>query len=110
MRNPALQTNHNALPGICTLAAALAWGVAVAAEPAATPDPATYLYDLPVAAFAGLPTEDSLPRLAEGPRLEEDDTAHRFQGCPVLVNDKIVAVFSRTRDGAGHLLAGRPQG
>jgi hypothetical protein len=85
---------------LCVIGTALAWGVAAAAaEPAPTPDPATYLYDLPVDA-AVLTAEDSLPPLDKGTRLEEDDVAHRFHGCPVLANDKIVAVL---REGTADL-------
>jgi hypothetical protein len=55
------------------------------------PDPSTYLYDVP--AGSALPLGEQWPLQAGGGRaLEEDDTAHRFQGCPALANDRIVAV------------------
>jgi hypothetical protein len=100
MRNPAFQTafktQRNVRRGMCAIAAALAWGVAVAAaaDPAPAPDPATYLYDVPAALAEPLSAE-WLPPAGKGTPLEEDQVAHRFQGCPVLANDKIVAVLRR---------------
>jgi len=76
--------------------AVLAWGVAVGAvaESGAAPDPSTYLYDVPAASAQPL-SGQWLPQSGGGAALEEDQTGHRFQGCPVLVNDKIVAVVRR---------------
>lgn len=79
------------------LALAVLWpsggGRCRGAEAAAAPDPATYLYDL---------LEAAVPRMAEQKLdlspfspLKEDDTQHRFQGCPVLVNDRLAAVLHR---------------
>jgi hypothetical protein len=93
MQNAALRTNRAARPAMCGLAATLAWAfVAAAAESAATPDPATYLYDIPPALAEPLAAE-WLPPAGGGARLEEDKLDHRFQGRPVLANDKIVAVL-----------------
>ncbi len=53
-----------------------------------------YLYDAPEAS----PVPLSAQRLAEKAgwsELEEDDTTHRFEGCAVLLNDKIVAVLRK---------------
>jgi hypothetical protein len=64
------------------------------AEFAAPGDPATYLGDAPGPPAAGA----CGPWLAQKrgwTLLGEDDTTHRFQGCAVLLNDKIVAVLQK---------------
>ena len=45
---------------------------------------------------ARCPTQ-GLAKLQESTALEEDDRSHRFDGCPVLMNDKIVAVVRKDR-------------
>jgi hypothetical protein len=77
--------------------------------------PATFLYDLPAAAVASLagqgsstPQQATVPIAPGGAQgvwhkfdlspfspLEEDDPQHLFRGCPVLVNDRVVAVLHR---------------
>jgi hypothetical protein len=62
------------------------------AGPASAAEPFTYLYDAPQASSVPL----SAQRLAEKEgwsELQEDDTTHRFEGCAVFLNDKIVAVL-----------------
>jgi len=78
------------------LAAVLACGGAIAcgAEPARPPAPMTYLYDAPQASAVPL-SEQQMSKKSGWSMLEEDDTAHRFEGCAVLVNDKIVAVLHK---------------
>ncbi len=60
--------------------------------PARAAEPSTYLYDLSPAAVATLSGEGLSKQNSWSP-LAEDDKAHRFAGCPVMMNDKIVAVF-----------------
>ncbi|MHC4400102.1 MAG: hypothetical protein ACYTG0_10525, partial [Planctomycetota bacterium] len=81
---------------VLCLAAALASGGAASfcTEPVSAAEPFTYLYDAP--------EEEAVPLAAQ--RLskkdgwlgvEEGDTTHRFEGCAVLMNDKIVAVLRK---------------
>lgn len=99
--------------GACAIGTVLAWDIAtcLAAGPAGTPDPSTYLYDM--APASALPLAEQWRPTASGePSLDEDDTAHRFRGSPVLVNDRIVAVlrpgtaeldvYCRTAQGVRH--------
>ncbi len=65
-----------------------------AAEPVARADPLVYLLDAPEDSVGSL-TEKGLTKLHGSAGLEEDDRSHRFTGCPVLMNDKIVAVFHK---------------
>lgn len=68
-------------------AAASGGGEAVPAD-----EPSAYLYD--AAEAPALRLTESWPQQPNGwSRLDEDDTEHRFAGCPVLANDKIVAVL-----------------
>jgi len=78
------------------LAAVLACGpgLSFGAEPAAAADPAAYLYDAPKAPTPPL-AEQWLSGSSGWSKLEEDDTSHRFAGCAVLLNDKIVAVLAQ---------------
>lgn len=66
--------------------------LALGAEPAS--EPLTYLYDAPAASAARLSGEE-LSNKSGWSAVEEDDTTHRFQGCSVMVNDKIVAVLNK---------------
>ena len=64
------------------------------AAQALPPEPSTYLFDAPDVPVAAL-AEAWLSHQARWSRLEEDDTAHRFRGRAVLLNDKIVAVLAK---------------
>jgi hypothetical protein len=64
------------------------------AEPAPPSEPSTYLFDAPEAP-AGALAAPWLLNQAKWFRLEEDDTAYRFRGGPVFMNDKIVAVLEK---------------
>ena len=59
---------------------------------ASTGQPFTILYDAPAASSVPL-SKQWLSKKDGWVRLAEDDTAHRFEGCAVLINDKIVAVL-----------------
>ena len=62
------------------------------AGPAPAIEPFSYVYDVPQASAPALSGES--PLKTDGwSRLEEGDTLHRFEGCTVLANDKIVAVL-----------------
>ncbi len=76
------------------LAAAIGFGLAAcfAAEAVCAAEPLAYLYDAPAAA-ADKPSDDWLTQKAGWLTLAEDDASHRFRGCAVLANDKIVAVL-----------------
>lgn len=82
-------------PVVCLAPALLAAGsVSLCREAVSAVEPYTYLYDAPGASAVPV----SASRLAEKDgwvELEEDDTTHRFQGCAVLLNDKIVAVLRK---------------
>jgi hypothetical protein len=65
-----------------------------AAAPAPPAEPSTYLFDAPKGPAAGM-AEPWLLNQAKWSRLAEDDTAHRFQGCSVFMNDRIVAVLAK---------------
>ncbi|HUS93301.1 MAG TPA: hypothetical protein VM695_15695 [Phycisphaerae bacterium] len=54
--------------------------------------PFTEVYDAPAEAAAAL-SEKSLSHKARWVRLRENDTTHRFNGCTVFLNDKIVGVL-----------------
>ena len=64
------------------------------AEPDLAPGPFTYLYDLPESQSIAV-SPRWLSEKAGWSKLEEDDTAHRFAGAAVFVNDKIVAVLAK---------------
>jgi hypothetical protein len=68
--------------------------LALAGEPASTPDLLVYLDDAPEASVASL-SQDGLSRRVGWVRLDEDSQTHRFAGCPVLSNDKLVAVLHK---------------
>ena len=75
------------------LAAVLGGAIsALGAEPAPPTEPSTYLFDAPASALRALAESGNLSP-AQTTRLEEDDTAHRFQGAPLFANDRIVAVL-----------------
>jgi hypothetical protein len=57
-------------------------------------DPLVYLFDTPEISVVPLP-EHGLAKLQRSTALDEDDCQHRFAGCPVLMNDKIVAVLHK---------------
>ncbi|MGO9108388.1 MAG: hypothetical protein ACLP9L_04070 [Thermoguttaceae bacterium] len=64
------------------------------AEPNPAVDPLVYVFDAPEAPISPLPARG--PAKPQGSTLlEEDDRRHRFAGCPVLMNDKIVAVLHK---------------
>jgi hypothetical protein len=64
------------------------------AERVAPVEPSTYLFDVGEAPKGGL-ADPWLSNPGQRTRLEEDDTTHRFQGVPVFMNDRIVAVLER---------------
>ena len=69
-------------------------GVRGAAESTPPAEPFTLLYDaaaVPVAGFG----EAIVWNLVSWPRLDEDDTTHRFQGNAVFLNDRLGAVLRR---------------
>ena len=76
------------------LAAGGGWPCA-GAEATPRVDPLVYLFDLPEAASLIPPPGRSPAKLQGSVPLEEDDCGHRFAGCPVLMNDKIVAVVGK---------------
>ncbi len=61
------------------------------ARAASTGEPFTILFDAPTASVVPL-SEPALSKKDGWVRLAEDDTTHRFEGCAVMMNDKIVAV------------------
>jgi len=65
-----------------------------AAAPAPPAEPSTFLFEAPKWP-AGRNAESWLLNQAKWSKLAEDDTAHRFRGCPVLMNDRIVAVLAK---------------
>lgn len=84
----------------CLIAAVVfaAW-LAWAGQPALALDPLTYVYDIPESSAMRL-SDGGLAEQAGWLCLEEDDTAHAFDGCAVLMNDKLVAV---QRKAAAHV-------
>lgn len=78
------------------------WGLAVGLvcqgtasfgeDSAPNAEPSACLYDAAEASAVRL-AESWQPQQVGWSRLDEDDTGHRFAGCPVLVNDRIVAVL-----------------
>jgi hypothetical protein len=60
--------------------------------PAQSSAPDTHLYDAPATLTSPL-TADRFAAQDGWTTLAEDDTAHRFQGCAVLANDKLAAVL-----------------
>jgi len=77
---------------VAALALACGGALSQGAGSASAAEPFTYLYDVPEASVAPLAGQWSSPNSGWS-RLEEDDTAHRFQGCAVGMNDKILAVL-----------------
>lgn len=63
-------------------------------EPALAVEPFTYVYDAPAEALAAL-SDKTLSQKRNWVAVKEDDTAHRFTGAAVFMNDKIVAVLDR---------------
>ncbi len=78
----------------CVLSLAAVVTACWCAVPTSAAEPFTYLYDAPQAS-SGATMEEWLSRKSGWSKLEEDDTAHRFAGCAVFVNDQIVAVLSQ---------------
>jgi len=68
------------------------------AAPAPAADPRTHVYDVPEHAIASL-SEKVLARKEGWLAIGEDETAHRFKGCAVFLNDKIVAIVRRGSPG-----------
>jgi len=62
------------------------------ARPASAVEPFTYLYDADESSAPAATGESPLKTDAWS-ILEEDDTQHRFGGCAILANDKLVAVL-----------------
>ena len=75
---------------LLTLLGAPAFG----AESATPTEPFTYLYDVSEVSANRL-SEQGMLQASGWTGLEEDDTSHRFAGCAVLVNDKVVAVLRK---------------
>ena len=73
-----------------------AWACAGAvlshAGPVRAAEPFTRIYDAPAEAVAAL-SEKTLSQKSGWRQVKEGDTAHRFQGCAVFLNDKVVAVL-----------------
>jgi len=78
------------LAAICASQAAASGG----GEAVPVGEPSAYLYDAAEASVLRL-AESWQPQQNGGARLDEDETAHRFAGCPVLANDRIVAVLRK---------------
>lgn len=78
------------------LAVVLTCQDAVSCGGEATPavEPSAYVYDAADESAVRL-AEQWTPQQRGWSRLEEDDTEHHFAGCPVLVNDKLVAVLRK---------------
>ena len=72
----------------------LVYGVASGADvgPAFVVEPFTYVYDVPPSS-APAPTGESPLNTDGWSSLEEGETTHRFVGCAVLINDRIMAVL-----------------
>ena len=85
---------------LCGVVLALAYvGPAIGhAAPAPAADPRTHVYDVPEQAIAPL-SEKVLARKGGWLAIGEGDTAHRFKGCAVFLNDKIVAVVRKDSPG-----------
>ncbi len=64
------------------------------AKPVPAADPLVYLFDAPEASVTRLP-EQAFAKPQGSTLLEEDDRTHRFAGCPVLMNDKLVLVVGK---------------
>ena len=80
-------------PAICVLLAVAFGGmICRGEEPLAASDPGTCLYDVPSTDAS----EQWLAKKSGWLPLAEEDTAHRFQGAAVVINDKIVAVLPRS--------------
>ena len=88
------------LPPVLGLAAACVCGgsVSFSEEPVSAVAPFMYLYDAPEASSVPL-SEQCLSERSGWTGLEEDDTTHRFEGCAVFMNDKIVAVLRKNTPG-----------
>jgi len=79
---------------VVTAAAGRRSGAAEAPSGKPAAEPSTYLYDASEASVVRL-SEQWLSQKSGWSRLEEDDTAHRFAECAVLMNDKLVAVLRK---------------
>jgi len=107
---------RNILRGVFGLAAVLICGSAVSsgAGPASAAEPSVYLYDVPefdrdFSRALAVPPPDARPSARKRwSRLEEDDTGHHFEGCAVVLNDKVVAVVGK--DGRVDLYSRQTQG
>jgi len=62
--------------------------------PVSAAEPFTRIWDAPVEAVAAL-SEPALSQKRGWLPVSEGDTAHRFNGCAVILNDKIVAVLRK---------------
>ena len=93
---PLMSCSCKAIRRVLAFVTALACAgtVSWSAEPGSLVEPFTSLYDAPPASSVPL-SEQSLSNKDGWSRLEEEDATHRFQGCAVLMNDKIVAVLHK---------------
>jgi hypothetical protein len=69
-------------------------GLSAAGESPSATEPFACLYDVAVASVDRLPAQ-GLSSQAGWTKLPEDDTSHRFAGCAVFLNDKVVAVLRK---------------
>ena len=101
---------------ISCFAAALACvgAASLHAESVSPASPFTRIYDVPEEKVAAL-SEKALLKPSGWLAIKENDTTHRFKGCAVFMNDKIVAVLGKdtpdvdlySRQGRGVKLCGR---
>jgi hypothetical protein len=86
--------SHKFLLPLLAAALTLVCGAVFGADrrPASVVEPFTYVYDVPSSSAPAASGESPL-KTAGWSSLEEGETTHRFVGCAVLMNDKIVAVL-----------------
>ena len=80
-----------------SLVAAACLGVVLLRAAAVSADqPSARLYDAPAEVTAGL-SDKTLSQKSGWQQVREEDAAHRFKGCAVFLNDKVVAVLHAAR-------------
>lgn len=103
---------------VAVLVPACVGAASLHADSVSPASPFTRIYDVPAEKVAALSDKDKTLLKPGGWRaIEEDDTTHRFKGCAVFMNDKIVAVLGKdspgvdlySRQGQGVKLCGRLQ-